>query len=130
MGAMSDPVAPAAPPDPPHCLIFAFDHRLDHAQVVAMAELIDHAIDQGGELRLLLDLRRTESFAPGAFFSPKGLLSSLRSIGPVSRYAVVGAPAIAAAAVEGFGKLLPLESRAFPADAYDEAHRWVTGERT
>lgn len=125
---MTNPVAPVPSPDPPNCLIFAFDHLLDHAQVLAMAEVVDNAIAQGGELRLLLDLRQTERFAPGAFFSPKGLLSSLRSIGPVSRYAVVGAPAIAAAAVESFGKLLPLESRAFPAAAYDAAHRWVTGE--
>lgn len=113
--------------DGPTCLVFAFDRTLDHAQVVAMAELVDQAMKEGGELRLLLDLRSTESFSLGAFVSPKGFLASLKSIGPVSRYAVVGAPAIAAAAVESFGKILPLESRAFPAADYAQAHAWVTG---
>lgn len=84
-------------------------------------------IARGGELRLLLDLSATQAFAVGAFVSPKGLVASLRSIGPVSRYATVGAPAVAAAAVESFGAILPLEARAFPADASDEARRWVAG---
>lgn len=112
----------------PTCLIFAFDRTLDHTQIVAMAELVDHAIERNGELRLLLDLRKTEHFALGAFLSPKGMLTSLKSIGPVSRYAVVGAPAIAAAAVESFGAILPLESRAFDAADFAQAHSWVTGE--
>lgn len=115
------------PSDDPTCLIFAFDRRLDHTQVVAMAELVDHAIKRNGELRLLLDLRRTETFSLGAFLSPKAMVTSVHSIGPVSRYAVVGAPDIAAFAVEGFGTILPLESRAFSADEYADAHKWVTG---
>jgi hypothetical protein len=115
------------PKDAPTCLIFAFDRTLDHTQVVAMAELVDHAIARNGELRLLLDLRKTEHFALGAFLSPKGLLTSIKSIGPVSRYAVVGAPALAAAAVESFGTILPLEARAFAAADYAAAHDWVTG---
>jgi hypothetical protein len=115
--------------DGPTCLIFAFDRTLDHVQVVAMAELVDQAIERDGELRLLLDLRKTEHFELGAFLSPKGLLTSIKSIGPVSRYAVVGAPALAAAAVESFGTILPLQSRAFAADEYAAAHKWVTGAR-
>jgi hypothetical protein len=107
------------------CIEFAFDPRLDHAQIVAMAEAVETAIASGDELRLLLDLRRTEAFAPGAFLSPKGLVASLRSIGPVSRYAVVGAPAVVAAAVEGFGAILPLTSRAFAADDIEGARCWI-----
>jgi hypothetical protein len=113
--------------DRPTCLIFAFDRTLDHGQVVAMAELVDHAIARDGELRLLIDLRKTDHFTLGAFLSPKGILTSMKSIGPVSRYAVVGAPDIAAAAVENFGAILPLESRAFAASEYAAAHAWVTG---
>lgn len=108
-------------------LVFAFDRLLDHAQVKAMAQVVSDAIERGGELRLLLDLRRTEKFGIGAFLSPKGFLASIRSIGPVSRYAVVGAPSIAAAAVESFGAILPLESRAFDAAEMAEARRWVCG---
>lgn len=113
--------------DDPTVMMFAFERVLDHAQVLAMAEAVDDAIEDNGELRLLLDLSRTEKFAASAFFSPKGFLSSIRSIGPVSRYAVVGAPAIAAVAVECFGALLPLESRAFDAAEIVAARRWVCG---
>lgn len=108
-------------------ILFEFDPVLDHAQVRAMAQAVDDAIDRYGELRLLLDLSRTETFAAGAFLSPKGFLTSIRSIGPVSRYAVVGAPSIAAAAVESFGVILPLESRAFEPADIAEARRWVCG---
>ncbi len=107
------------------CLEFTFGPLLDKAEVAAMAEVVEAAIAGGGELRLLLDLRRTERFGIGAFVSPKGFVTSLRSIGPVSRYAVVSAPALAAAAVESFGKLLPLQSRAFDASEIELARRWV-----
>ena len=106
---------------------FEFDATLDHAQVLTMAQVVDDAIERNGELRLLIDLRRTERFELGAFFSPKGFLTSVRSIGPVSRYAVVGAPSIAGAAVEGFGTILPLEARAFGAAEIADARRWVSG---
>lgn len=115
------------PTDGVAVMTFVFDATLDYAQVLTMARIVDDAISQEGELRLLLDLRMTERFKPHAFLSPKGLLTSLRSIGPVSRYAVVGAPAIAAVAVESFGTILPLKARAFDAAAIAEARRWVSG---
>lgn len=104
---------------------FVFAETLDHAQVLAMAREVEAAMAEGGPLALLLDLRATRHFAPGAFLSAEGWWTSLRSIGPVRRYAVVAAPTVAAAAVEAFGKILPLESRAFDADAVDAARAWV-----
>ena len=107
------------------CLTFAFEATLDHKQVNGMARVVEAAIKTTDDLRLLLDLRATGKFDPGAFLSAKGLLTSIKSIGPVTRYAVVGAPAIAAAAVEAFGTILPLEARAFEAADLAEAERWV-----
>jgi hypothetical protein len=106
-------------------IVIEFDPVLDRAQVEQMAGVVQDRIRESAELRLLLNLRRTERIEAGAFASGKGLATSLKSIGPVSRYAVVGAPKTAAAAVEAFGKLLPLESRAFEADAFREAQAWV-----
>lgn len=103
----------------------AFDATLDHAQVVEMARVVDGAIDGGGDLALLLDMRATAHISPGAFLSLEGAWASLRAIGPVRRYAVVAAPALAAAAVEAFGAILPLESRAFEAGEIDAARAWV-----
>lgn len=107
-------------------LAFEFDQTLDRAQVEAMAEVVEHAMETAKDMRLLLDLRRTEEFEPSAFVSPQGLITSLKSIGPVQRYAVVGAPKIAAIAVEAFGAILPLESRAFGPDEIEQARLWVS----
>ena len=106
-------------------IAFAFEQTLDHPQVLEMARVVESAIAEDRDLALLLDLRRTEHFSPGAFLSAKGMWVGLRSIGPVRRYAVVAAPDIAAAAVEAFGKILPLESRAFEAEAIEDARLWV-----
>jgi hypothetical protein len=112
------------------CIFFHFDRTLDRAQVAEMAELVKDAITKDGELRLLLDLRCTDKFEVGAFLSPKGFLASLQSIGPVTRYAVVSAPTIAAAAVENFGTMLPLDARAFSAAEMDEARQWLLASAT
>lgn len=107
-------------------IAFAFEATLDHAQVAEMARVVESAIAEGGDLALLLDMRRTEHFSPGAFLSAEGMWASLRSIGPVRRYAVVAAPMIAAAAVEAFGKVLPLQSRSFDAGEIEAARMWVS----
>lgn len=107
------------------CLAFTFDRTLDSAQVQTMARVVERAIATAHDIRLLLDLRRTERIKLGAFLSPQSFLASVRSIGPVSRYAVVGAPPIASAAVEAFGTILPLESRAYSAGNIAEARCWV-----
>lgn len=106
-------------------LFFTFDHRLDGDQVREMARVVQRAIDRSEDLRLLLDMRETEEFAADAFLSPSGFVTSVQSIGPVKRYAVVGAPKIAEAAVETFGKILPLESRAFAPEEIEEARLWL-----
>jgi hypothetical protein len=107
------------------CIACEFDRTLDHTQILAMAQAVEDAMEADTDLRLLLDLRRTEKFALGAFLSPKGFLASVKSIGPVSRYAVVGAPAMVATAVEVFGTIMPLQSKAFAAVDYAAARRWV-----
>lgn len=107
------------------CIAFAFERTLDRAQIEEMAKVVEGAIESTADLRLLLDLRRTERLAMGAFLSPQGFLASVRSIGPVSRYAVVGAPPIVAAAVEKFGTIMPLETRAFAGSDIAAARQWV-----
>jgi hypothetical protein len=110
-------------------IAFAFEPTLDHAQVREMARVVESAMADGGDLALLLDMRATRHFSPGAFLSAEGAWTSMRSVGPVRRYAVVAAPAIAAVAVEAFGKVLPLESRAFDAEDIDAARLWVAETR-
>jgi anti-anti-sigma regulatory factor len=109
------------------CLFVEFGPVLGSEHVREMAEEVERAIEGADDLRLLLDLSRTTRIEPSAFLSPAGLATSLKSIGPVSRYAVIGAPALAETAIEGFGTLLPLKSRTFEAGAAGEARAWVLG---
>ncbi len=90
-----------------------------------MAQVVQTAMETHSDLRLLRDLRSTSEFSPDAFVSPQGLIASVRSIGAVKRYGIVGAPRIAAVAVETFGKILPMESQAFAADQIEQARAWL-----
>jgi anti-anti-sigma regulatory factor len=112
---------------PVHCLFVEFGPVLDSEHVRAMADAVERAMEGTDDLRLLLDLSRTTRIEPSAFLSLSGAATSLRSIGPVSRYAVIDAPGPAAGAIEGFGKLLPLEARTFDAGEGEEARAWALG---
>lgn len=107
-------------------LAFTFGVVLDKDAIEAMAQEVEQAMAQYEDLRLLLDLTLTSEFEASAFLSLKGALTSGRSIGPVSRYAVVAAPEMAAAAIESFGKLLPLEARTFEAREIAKARAWCS----
>ena len=102
-----------------------FAPTLDRAEIEQMAEIVDGAMKTSDDLRLLLDLSATQTIEPTAFVSVKGAVVSFKSIDPVKRYAVVGAPAIAEASIESFGKLLPLESRTFEPHEIAEARAWA-----
>jgi hypothetical protein len=106
------------------CLVFEFGPQLDRSAVRAMASAVEHAMKDFGDLRLVLDFGNTVEFEASAFVSIDATITSAKSIGPVSHYAVVGAPDIAAAAVESFGKLLPLDARTFAAGEIDQARSW------
>ncbi|MEE4152772.1 MAG: STAS/SEC14 domain-containing protein [Erythrobacter sp.] len=106
------------------CLVFTFGPVLGKVAVEAMAHEVEQAMEQFEDLRLLLDLSATNEVEAGAFLSLEGAITSTRSIGPVSRYAVVAAPHAAASAIEGFGKFLPLEARTFEASRIAAAQAW------
>ncbi|MEE4207818.1 MAG: STAS/SEC14 domain-containing protein [Parvularcula sp.] len=107
------------------CLIFEFTDPLDKRQVEAMAEHVERAMDESEEIRLLLDMIAVREINPSAVASLQATWTSIRSIGPAERYGVVGAPDIAAGAVELVGKVLPLGSKAFSPQERAEAVAWL-----
>lgn len=107
------------------CLVFFFPPHLDADTVKQMASEVDRAMAAKEDLRLVLDFSDTKEIAAGAFTSPHGLTTSLNSVGPVKRYAVVDAPDIAAKAVEVFGAALPLEARSFEKGELEAARSWA-----
>lgn len=106
-------------------LIFTFPRTLRREDVETMAHAVEMAMEEAQNLRLLLDFSRTTEFDLAAFASAKGAITSVKSIGPVQRYAVVGAPDLAAQAVKTFGSALPLEARTFAADYGRRAREWL-----
>lgn len=107
------------------CVAIRFERRLTREQVQEMARIVEEAIGTSDDVRLLLDLGATEEYEPSAFTSLEGAITSARSIGPVTRYAVVDAPAPAKAAIETFEKILPLEGRVFAAGEQARARAWA-----
>lgn len=110
------------------CLFFEFTDPLNKEQVQTMADHVERAMDESEEIRLLLDMIAVREINPSAMASFEATWTSIRSIGPVERYGVVGAPDVAAGAVELFGKVLPLEAKAFSPGERAEAVAWLKGE--
>ena len=106
-------------------LMFSFGDDLDIDQVRAMSSYVEKAMKTEKPLRLLLDLSAVENFDISAFASPRGAVTSLRSIGPVERYAVVAASDFVAELVELFGSILPLEAETFSSNESQTALDWI-----
>lgn len=106
-------------------LMFSFGDPLDIDQVRAMSSHVEKAMKIEKPLRLLLDLSAVVNFNISAFASPRGAVTSLRSIGPVERYAVVAASDFVAELVELFGSILPLEAETFSSDESQTALDWI-----
>lgn len=107
------------------CLTITFPARLDASAVEQMAEEVDLAMGAGDDLRLVLDFSGTIDIAAEAFASPQGFVTSVKSIGPIKRYAVVDAPDIAAKMIEFFGAILPLEANSFDKGELEPARQWA-----
>lgn len=107
------------------CLAFTFPERLDASAVEQMADEVNLAIGTSDDLRLVLDFSGTTEIAAEAFASPQGFVTSIKSIGPIKRYAVVDAPEMAAKMIEFFGAILPLEATSFDKGELEAARRWA-----
>ncbi|WP_168771086.1 STAS/SEC14 domain-containing protein [Palleronia sediminis] len=86
-----------------------------------MAERMNDVFDRHDKVSMLLIFDRYEGAETQAHFDWDVIRSRLRSVTKVEKYAVAKAPERAGKLVERFGKLLPLEARAF--DDVDAA--WV-----
>lgn len=102
-------------------LVFEFGPVMDQDEVRVMARRVEQAMSSDRPIRLLLDFRQSNTFEPGAFLSPEGTMASLKSINPLERYIVVGAPDIAETAIKAFGPILPLKAMTFDTDEMEKA---------
>jgi hypothetical protein len=74
---------------------------------------------------MLVVLRNFGAADTIAGITPSSLLAQARSLAHVDRYAVVAAPAYAAAMIDVFDKALPIDARTFDPEQEDAAWRFV-----
>ena len=104
---------------------FRFESGVTSDEMAKLADVLNAAFDRNEKVRLLFILHDFGASDAMAGLAPRSLYSQMRSLAHVERYAVVGAPAIAAALIETSEKVLPVDARTFDADEEQEAWRFV-----
>lgn len=102
---------------------FRIEDGVDADEMKALAELIDLAFERHDTIRMLVILQDFGMADALRSLSLKSLSTQARSIAHVSHYAVVGAPAVAAAMIETFDKVSPVSAEAFSLD--EESKAWA-----
>lgn len=111
--------------------LFAFriDGRFHKPDIEAMAGTLDEAFSRLGEVDILIIISKWDGIDMGAAFDGKALKTQARANSHVRRYAVVGAPDWAAAMINLFAPLTPVEERTFDLAEESQAWAWVDEER-
>lgn len=102
---------------------FAVTGRIHADDIEAMARLLQDAFTRLGEVDILIVMRHWDGIDAGAAFDWQALKAQARAGFHVRRYAVVGAPAWAAAMINLLSPLTPVEEKTF--ELAEEAHAWA-----
>jgi hypothetical protein len=114
----------------PDLLIFDIRAKITEADIEWMAAEADAAFDRFDEIDMLIVMSNYDGADLGAIFDGKALGVQARAARHVRRYAVVGAPAWAAAMINLFSPLTPVEEKTFSLADEAVARLWVDeGER-
>lgn len=107
--------------------VYAFRIRsgVEAEEFSRVAEITNAAMDREERLSLLFILEGFGLSDAMAGFSPKSLGAQFRSLAHMERYAVVGAPSIAAGMIDAFDKVSSIEARSFEPGEEDAAWAFV-----
>jgi len=111
--------------DQPDVYAFRVEGHIDDDASEALAKFMNDAFDHHEKVNMLLDLRGFTGSDWDTLFDTDVIKSRFRSLGRVSRYAVVGAPEGAAQMISVMDKIIPVNARAFAADETGEAWAFV-----
>lgn len=100
---------------------FEIDGKVTAAEMEAMADQMNAAFDTHDSVDMLLIFRDFDGSEIGAGYDWSSLKSRIRSLAKVDKYVAVGAPQEAATMIEVLGKLMPVETKAFPMSELDAA---------
>lgn len=109
----------------PDLLVFEIRAKIEKQDIEWMARRVEAAFRRHETVDMLLLIPHYEGAELGAVLDAEALKAQLKSARHVRRYAVVGAPAWAAAMIDLFSPLSPVEAKTFATDEAPEAWRWV-----
>ena len=107
-------------------LIFEVVAKITEADIEWMSARVAAAFDEQDEIDMIIVMRHYDGVELGAIFDAKAIQAGMRSLRHVRRYAVVGAPAWAAAMINLLSPLTPIEERTFSLEEEAEARIWVS----
>ena len=108
-------------------LIFDIRAKITEPDIEWMAAQANAAFDRFDEVDMLIVMSNYDGAELGAIFDGEALGVQARAARHVRRYAVVGAPAWAAAMINLFAPLTPVEEKTFALEDEPAARLWVDG---
>lgn len=111
--------------DTPSVYAFRIEGDATVEEMAAMGAVMNAAFDRKETVRMLVILHDFATSDASAGLALQSIKAQLRSLSHVEKYAVVGAPALAAAMVELFDRVIFIDARTFAEDEEDAAWRFV-----
>jgi hypothetical protein len=106
-------------------LAFRIDGRIERDDIEAMAREVLAAFEERGEVDMLILLEDWDGISAGAILSRERVEAQVSAVRHVRKYAVVGPPDWAAALINGFDRILPVDARTFEAGDEAAARVWL-----
>lgn len=117
---MTDGAITRIPVDNPLVFAFRITGDISAEDMADMASVMNAAFDAHPSVSMLLIFDHFDGARPS--LDMKTLRSQFRALAKVDKYAVVGAPAVAATMITLMDKVIPTDARTF--EAQDEAEAW------
>jgi hypothetical protein len=94
-------------------------------EMASMGSVMNDAFDRENGVSMIIILDKLGMSDAGAGFALQSIKAQFRSLAHVEKYAVVGAPTFAAAMIELFEKVIPVNAKTFTSDDEEAAWRFV-----
>lgn len=111
------------PVDNPLVYAFRISGEINAEDMRAMGAIMNDAFDAHSSVSMLLIFDQFEGLEAGAGFDKETFTSQFRSLAKVDKYAVVGAPSVAATMINVMDEFIPTDARTFLRS--EEAVAWA-----
>ena len=112
----------------PTVFVFRVTGHVDDKDLEGMATFMDSAFERFDTVDMLVDLTAFTGSDPTAMFDGDVMGVQVASLTNVNRYAVVGAPAMAAMLIRAMDKIIPVEARVFDAEDREAAWQFIDAQ--